>query len=262
MGVDHSRWTQGFTARRGPDRWTRWAGTLAAKHRASNRARALTSMIFAASRLAARIVRQRWFGSINIYPTLRLSVRQILAQLPSSSGESLKVLGDECLQPARLLHSSDPRAHQELIHRREWIAPHLAERAREQRQFVQRENSPLGRAFLRVTGPEDFPRGRGHISVAKETVYATTRRIMEYTRRIEERTARSALSTSLVFKQPAPSTLPANGHELPDDSRLAAHLESAISRGFPAVDVNELTDQVMRRIDDRATAWRERMGKI
>jgi hypothetical protein len=30
----------------------------------------------------------------------------------------------------------------------------------------------------------------------------------------------------------------------------------------PAIDVDQLTDQIIRQIDSRATAWRERLGKV
>jgi hypothetical protein len=113
-----------------------------------------------------------------------------------------------------------------------------------------------------VNGSEDYLRTRRQLAVSQETLYAITTRIIENTQRLEERTARSAMRPAFVFKQIAPAAIAVNGNESSDDSRFDALRESPTWRGFPAFDVNQLTDQVIRQIDQRATAWRERLGKI
>jgi hypothetical protein len=219
-------------------------------------------MTFAASGVVARILRERWISSIKLYPTVRLSVRQVLGQISRFSGPTLSWLRSEVLlagQPPRL---SEIGAGQQTIYRRGPISAQLAEGDREPRRVARRDGSPLDRVFLRLNGTDDLLPGRGRIALAQDTVYATTRRIVENAQRVEGRTARPAGGPSFVFKRTAPSTMAVDRPELSDEPGFAGRRAGHPSRGFPEVDVNQLTDQVIRQIDQRATAWRERMGKI
>lgn len=259
---DLGLWVEGLAARRRTDRWSRWAESLASRHGAISRAGAPAPMTFAASGVVARILRERWISSINLYPTVRLSVRQILGQIPHFSGPTLNRLRNEILQADQPPRMSVIGAGQQTIYRRRPISARFAEGIREPRHVARPGGSPLDRVFLRLNGADDLLHSRGRIALAQETVYATTRRIIENAQRTEGRTARPAGGPSFVFKRTAPSSMAVDRSELSDEPGFAGQRAGHLSRGLPAVDVNQLTDQVIRQIDQRATAWRERMGKI
>jgi hypothetical protein len=98
----------------------------------------------------------------------------------------------------------------------------------------------------------------------------SVRRIMiERSRRIEEYVPRA--TTAVARRQVAPAVAPA-GAAMPVAERAAAisrepvetvHVAPWLRTASPnAVNVEQLTEQVIRQIDSRMIAWRERMGKI
>jgi len=112
---------------------------------------------------------------------------------------------------------------------------------------------------MRLNGADDVAPGRARTALLQDALDATRRRVIENTQRLENRTARSGSSAfSFVFKQAAPFDVPANSSNWADDGQDPTEQQWAL----PSVDVDALTDQVIRQIDQRATAWRERMGKI
>jgi hypothetical protein len=251
FGLDLSRWTEGFAARRCNDRWSRWAGLLASRHRAISRVGARASMIFAASGVVARILRERCIGAINLYPTVKLSVRQILGQIPSRSGETLMPLSHEPFHLARAARSAD----------RTYPATSAANSLEARRSAGPSELGyrPLDRVFLRLNGADDFSPGRARTALLQDALDATRRRVIKNTQRLEDRTARSGSGASaFVFRQTTPTNMPVNTSDWADDRQDTRGRE----RALPSVDVDALTDHVIRQIDQRATAWRERMGKI
>jgi len=226
------------------DRWSSWAASFASRHGAVNPHGSRASMILAAKGVVAQIFRERWIRSINLYPSIRLAARQIIASIRST---------DQILMPfeRQSIQSGRTARYQESLHPRGYASAVLLPD-----RFL-----PLARVFRRSSDSDDFSRVR--IAQNKELVFATTRRIIENTQRVEDGLARSiAASRSMVLKQNGPSAASTKGSDVADDLRASGHPETALARAMPAVDVNELTDQVIRQIDQRTTAWRERMGRI
>jgi hypothetical protein len=206
-------------------------------------------MIFAGRAVVERILRERWIESVNLYPTVRLSVRQILRQISQFAG-SMLIPFDQLSSP-RWLRSADGRNSI-------GSAAHLGDDQSATTSW-RPGYPPLARIFVRLNDADGLSRSRSRTTLLQDELSETTRRIIENTQRIEERNARLlARSSSLVFRQPQPSVISVNETQRSDDLKSARERE----RGLPSFDVDELTNHVIRQIDQRATAWRERMGKI
>src|SRR6185369_4268288 len=73
----------GKLARSEADRWSSWAASFASRHGAVNPPGSRASMILAAKGVVGQIFRERWIRSINLYPSIRLAARQIIASIRS-----------------------------------------------------------------------------------------------------------------------------------------------------------------------------------
>ncbi len=130
----------------------------------------------------------------------------------------------------------------------------------------------------RIAGPGAAlpPRGRRARlrDPLREALADWSTRVVRATRRLEERAlATSGAERLVVAKATAPRQAPAA--TLPEGPRAAASPATGTdpwrrgprpaarggSAAIPPLDVGALTDQVMRRIDRRLAAWRERTGR-
>lgn len=251
-----SRWTERLPDRLTADRWQKWARFLGSRHCASERIAGFTRMILARRSLVERILRERWLSSINLYPTLNLSLPQRLQLFQNFHARS-----EEVTNPGRSSNNAaarHSRAEQiALKHYRQGFQPLVAKDQKMSRAQHDSE-APLRRVFLRSTTVEPFQRARVPTSLPAESS-DTTQRIIRNSRKLEQRVWRSNTDAPLlVVKQTMPSTL--TGYEdkcLDDDGPRTRGTREP----FSEMEVDELTNQVIRQIDRRTTAWRERMGK-
>jgi hypothetical protein len=93
---------------------------------------------------------------------------------------------------------------------------------------------------------------------------ALLREIVERTRRIEERVR---VDKKLAAKSAAPEAVSAESQELrrrtgPDWWKSEPAEQTRRAAATPAVNVDQIAESVMRRLDNRVSAWRERMGRI
>jgi hypothetical protein len=89
------------------------------------------------------------------------------------------------------------------------------------------------------------------------------REIVERTRRLEERVrvekrlvARGASLAAATEQQEA------DRRAGPDWWKSDAPMRSPRPPALPALNVEQITETVMRRLDQRVSAWRERMGRV
>jgi hypothetical protein len=92
-------------------------------------------------------------------------------------------------------------------------------------------------------------------------------RIVQSTRRFEQLIVAVPPMVPIQPGPAAPSVRPATPEWASPANPLTRPSSEYIGdwparREAPAVDVGQLTDEVIRQIDSRATAWRERVGKI
>lgn len=130
--------------------------------------------------------------------------------------------------------------------------------------------SAVERVFRRLPAPVDTPPA-GSTAHFGRTLHRATlhseefaRRVVRSTRRVEERSF--AATESRRLRRSAPRD-PVEPSPPPPREVLAATrrpLEASRERaraGAPNLDLEALTDQVMKRVDRRLTVWRERTGR-
>jgi hypothetical protein len=130
---------------------------------------------------------------------------------------------------------------------------------------MRRSSAPIHLVFRRLYEAEQSKTARSAAGIA-ETVQALAQRVLVQTERVEQKitASRAAVlpqSQPVFVRQPAPVRVAAEDHPYETFNRGAEPwTQDALHN--PAVDIGQITDEVIRQIDQRATAWRERMGKI
>ena len=115
---------------------------------------------------------------------------------------------------------------------------------------------------------EAFTRWHHHSKLTEERVLTIARQVVRQTQRVEERVPGSM---ALLTRQPqatahqATSTPVTTEHmaaSQPGIASVPTHPWMTNPSPMPAINMEQLTDQVMRQMDRRMTAWRERRGRI
>jgi hypothetical protein len=117
---------------------------------------------------------------------------------------------------------------------------------------------PLNRIFLRLNEADVLSQRRSATILVHQALTETCRRVKAEHQRIEDLIFRARGGAGFVYKETKRSEPQVNRRNWADD--LSVEFERA--KLAPPIDVNSLTDQVIKQIDQRATAWRERMGRI
>jgi len=272
-----ARWDIGSRAPLQSGRWSRWAQKIAGRHRTLASIWGASGLEFidhrTGSQVVNRIVSQRWLASMNLYPRIQLSLQKVFARIPALS-ERVIVPGRD-LRETRRNPLAPPANVPETAIYKGWPRfeystaaaparsrePHYQNSNRDSKPNpveISRATAPLVRVFRRLESEDDlFVTRMGGRSI-EETGVATTQRIVRNCLRVEERSVRSFVpAPAVVYKQSAP-------HVEISARDLDGVLPEPMPRPAqaPFINVDELTSHVIREIDQRTTAWRERMGKI
>lgn len=265
------------------NRWTTWARSLSAgRRRVYSRYRVAVMQLL---RPAVPIYRSshRWeLKAWSLFPRINLVVRPILQQLnakrssllpgstarrASSTSEARKdfLVGRTAEGSFRSRNAAAPEPRELRASRGK--APATGNVAGQNPVLGYSPSPmhvPLNRVFRRLTTIEFQTQHRGLIT---EESVKVARRVVEETRRVE-----LSGPTSMVTKQEARKILEsARGRETKLLEQLTELSKTApnIMRGsapFAArvsdFTIEQLTEQVMRRIDDQIVAHKERMGKV
>jgi hypothetical protein len=128
------------------------------------------------------------------------------------------------------------------------------------------QDSPLKRVFKRLHQGQDVVFINQHRRVVVEDAEGITKRFVQKTQRVEEYITKVP---TLISRQPQVSVPQRSSPGIkqqvmePDSSvHKKAPFEMQNTQAIPAMTIDNLTDQVIRQIDKRIIARRERMGKI
>ena len=136
---------------------------------------------------------------------------------------------------------------------------------REQKQATVALQAPLHSVLQRLDQIDELrTHRRGEIT--QESMEKLVRRVVRQTQRLEEKVIGNSVlisrqSPTMMATQAASSAIPGQAvANLPAISNVrAAHWMQ--NPAPPAVNIEQLTDQVMRQFDRRITAWRERTAR-
>jgi hypothetical protein len=120
---------------------------------------------------------------------------------------------------------------------------------------------------LMAAAPTLTPRPTATVAVAAAAALRMRKLLVEQHTRREVFTLAGAVPEYQRPPAPEPAAARparrrAGAEEWPEAEHTAAGRPGAPAAGAPPLDVERLTDQVVRRIDERILAFRERMGKV
>jgi len=271
------RWLVRPRRRTAGQRWAAWA------HAVSERCGRVTERHGASDLVLARLplvhrLQQRWLvSSQRFFPRITLAIHPILRQtiwrgqtllVPDAETTATKS-GDRrrlttrpfSSQPAFLWSAAIPDAASPwtVEEARRQIFDHMSNRA-----FVKGASqlqAPLQLAFRRLFGADESILLKGSQIATEASVRALGEHIVRQSYRVEERVAETA---AVVMRRPpavemAP-TMPTNQH--PFVTTAAEQSWRQDTSPPPALDLERITDQVVRQLDRRVVALRERLGKV
>lgn len=242
-------------------RWGAWAQALAIRHQRVAERRGSPAFTLAERAGAVWNISQKWERRVwQISPQLRLSISAFLQQAPAESGRSL------------FISASRGDLRQTVLLNRAAVREPVRSEAgavgviRPLRQLE-------GTVSSRFEGGETIAtlsRSGLNLRMAREL----RRRVVEEKRRVEliprgvvapsnARASEPFNSTSLVFNRQAPNErLSAQQSRKPaTPARDETERLPAFAAAPSSINVDQITEQVVRRIDERIVAFRERMGR-
>lgn len=252
-------------------RWAAWARALAARHLAGSARAARAALVFercaaASAGFAARIVERTLARTTLVAPQLHLTIAPLLrlgapagkhASIAESHRRSrtLRSRGDVSLAQTAALLSRRDRSPAVAA---STTAPVHALAARRETTFAVPPALTLARA-----------RRQASDNAAEESA-PLSRRVAAQRRRVEIAAPRPSVT---LHRPPAPAPKVDDTAETfarPRRTRAAsAGAATTVAAATPAAqftvapgELDRLTDQVVRRIDRRMTAWRERTGRV
>lgn len=256
------------------NRWTQWAQSMSARHeRFTMRRNPLAMTLLEPLRLSFSITQRRENFALSLFPRIRISVAAILQQLEREEYHSL-IQNTSRSYPVRMLRDSHtpaslkfavnpapPNGAAENTH------THTSSTSSESRSFTTEKyterqllRSPVTLLFARVQREH-----HGVVTLTKLLVEHDSRTLAERVLREHSRVEQRSRS-DLVIRQQSPSAAAAARGQ---QQSVALEKQFASTRTHthswpdkpPEINVDQLTEQVIRKIDHRITAYRERLGR-
>jgi hypothetical protein len=277
MSRELKRWLPG-PAHEPVSPWAQWARGFVARYAAIVERAAHLGFVLLRRRSLIQTVRDRWFvRSQSFFPKIQLSVQAVLrAGGPTVFRQVTRPADRHAKAVQRLLlverQQMDDKAEE---------AGHPAQSsatAELERSVSTKSPAPLERIFQNSKKPGDlFQKGDfGNAIRLMETVG----RIVQRSERIESRVGDSPMGTTNVLDPALPAvrirpSYPTGlrRHGVESNQSGSHHSLSANEKGSPEVqwpdlarapesmNIEHITDQVMRRLDQRVVAARERIGR-
>ncbi|HKP84948.1 MAG TPA: hypothetical protein VJZ26_02555 [Blastocatellia bacterium] len=246
-------------------RWSDWARSLAGRHSQVSRRAGGAAMTFA-RQAAITQLQNSYRMSLSIRPTIKLAIQPLLAEMVLR-GERVRV-EQQGADLFRATHATQART----------TAENSIDSSATVRLESQVSNAGpfdeavlprgLSLVFRRLRHFDEFTRARMESNTIHESVERLSLRIVERSRRIEQHAATSPAVVRQAVAQKSEQGAAAGAANEFAASRIPPMLKDQ-AQSWPARPVEipdamieQVTERVIRQIDDRATAWRERMGKF
>lgn len=247
------------------DRWTSWAQAMSARHeRFMMRRGYLVMTLLEPLRMSVAINQRRESFALSVFPRIQVSVGQILQQIAPAQfrsfvqNSSLMVAGDrqewrllkQSVQSNRAVKLSHSTTTHNLQEFNSVVAAH-----EEVKKFYQ---SPVARLFARVQRDH-----QGVVMLQKLLVEHDRRTTAERVVREHSRVEQRRHSDIVIRQQNPPSTPAEDRKNVTLEKQIVAaktHTHSWPDKA-PEINVDQLTEQVIRKLDHRITAYRERLGR-
>lgn len=269
-----------------PPRWTVWARALSERHgRVAGRHEALELALVRRLPLMQR-VQQRWLvSSQRFFPQINLAIHPILHQmiwreqtllLPNAKTTETKsvelrrlitrqVIGQPVfLWPAAIPSAASRWTVEKSLHETSdkilhQIFDHALGRALGKRDSQFR--IPLQFVFQRLFRSDESILLKRSQSATLTNVGTLVERLMRQSQRVEERAAEAA--TVVMRRPPVVDRAPAmTGNQQTFVTTVAGQSWQQHTAPPPGINIEQITDRVVRQLDRRVVAARERLGKV
>ncbi len=246
-------------------RWTTWAKSMAARHeRFTARQGRLVMTLLEPLRMSVSINWRYESFAVAVFPRIQISIGGILNELGSRTSENRTVTRmtrmkerfwteHDHFQFARVEQSTNRNTSEIRTHQRREILGHT-HAIRIDPRVTQ---SPVLRVFAR------FEERDPGVMLRKLLYENESQKVIERVSREHLRVEQRTRGDMVIKTQTKPAAVAGEGHrEL--ETQFAS---TATTRGPswpekpPEINVEQLTEQVIRRIDHRITAYRERLGR-
>ena len=249
---------------RGESRWTLFAQGISNRYSMLQKRPPAIAMVLGRSVEFLQIVRRKTLRSVNLFPTINLSINNVLRPFYSSPDTGITVIGDSTKisnPKSRGLESNNralPIPPIGFTHRKPSRRIHVVE-ANDEVIEIARSRPSLVRALQRLETPDRLLISTEKILRTREELMSVASRMRTRSSRVEsrpqDRLPISTRGTSLVLRKSG------QYRDAIDRSEVVDFRAPGI-QPQPTVDVHSLTEEVIKRIDSKATAWRERLGRI
>ena len=247
------------------DRWTSWAQSVSARHeRFMIRRGYLVMTLLEPLRMSVAINQRRENFALSLFPRIQVSVGTILQQIAPAQfrsfvqNSSLVAGGDrhewrllkQSVQSNNALNLSHSTT---TLNLKELNA--IVEAHQEVKKFSQ---SPVARLFARVQREH-----HGVVMLQKLLIEHDRRTIAERVEREHSRVEQRRHTDIVIRQQNLPSTPAEEQQNVTLEKQVVTartHTHSWPDKP-PEINVDQLTEQVIRKIDHRITAYRERLGR-
>lgn len=252
------------------DRWTNWARALTERHeRVMTRRDLLVMTLLEPLRMAVSISQRRQNFSLSVFPRIRISIEPILQQLGREEfqslyqNSSLTAVGNYQTwrsesRPARFvsfIYNTNQTATVSNSATQNFLESNSVTNQRH--ELTELLHSPVARLFARTQRRYHAVTWLKKLLVQNESQTIAERVVQEYTR-VEHHRHRELV----IRKQSAPAAV-TQVQQSALEQQFAP--ERAHTRFWPEkppeINVEQLTEQVIRKIDNRITAYRERLGR-
>ena len=252
------------------DRWTNWARALTERHeRLMTRRSPLVMTLLEPLRMAVSISQRRENFNLSVFPRIRISIGPILQQLGREEFQSLfqksslTAFGNHQAWrsepgPARFVSFSYNTNQTATVSN--GTTQNFSESnpvTEQRRELTELLHSPVARLFARTQRSYHAVTWLKKLLVQNESRTIAERVVQEHSR-VEHRRQRELV----IRKQTAPAAA-TQAQQSALEQQFAS--ERANTRFWPdkppEINVEQLTEQVIRKIDHRITAYRERLGR-
>ena len=251
----------GFRRKRAEaDRWTTWTKAFQARYlRIRYRSRDLALVLAGSHEFSLQRVDKWYCRSLQLFANLRLSIGPFIQQpkVASRAAPTLK----EFAAPGERSNEQSPPDHQLSVRQNmlplkdSFSIQNVADISRAPILLpIQRVSSRLHETFERQLT------ARFEVRFIVQS-FELINRVINERQRLEEGTRRTVINTNLR-EYPKPSTVKGEGISESEGTMQSGTVRTSQMTGGWPLDLERLTDQVVRNIDSRLVAHRERMGTV
>ena len=245
------------------NRWLNWAQSLADRHSRVGANRRGLSLTFLQPARTPLFSCERWSRAAwTIAPQINLSISRILRFLqPSGEDESAGMQMRE-RRGKTIVERRGESPRMVAVEHIEGLAANLRAFVAERRSDALQ--NPLQRVFARAMAEESgetatTSRAQRETLILEQSL-RITRRVVDERRRVEEQMRRTIVAREQRSASRTSAAAQETVSQSPRGSRVAA--QGLAQTTAPVIDIEQLTDRIVRNIDSRIIAHRERMGRV